>query len=205
MKWRHRVSLVTSLSIISYKNILLFKKKREMREIVSIFTNGDRLIVTIFAILLILYGLETYNFLQASGGEGLVGSASFPRVITVFGLMLVVIFFITRGRVNKDKVNVKQRVIAEFTDLVPLWLAIAYVACFEFLGYIIATFLYVTANMKYLGEKSWGGSAVYGLSLTVTLFTIFYYGLLGELPRGDLLNVHDILPFLDDIRRWIKG
>ena len=106
---------------------------------------------------------------------------------------------------SKEKVDINQRVIAEFIDLVPLWLAIAYVACFEFLGYIIATFLYVTANMKYLGQKSWGGSAVYGLSLTVTLFTIFYYGLLGELPRGDLLNVHDILPFLDDIRRWIKG
>lgn len=187
------------------KRFKLFQKAEKMREIVSIFTYGDRLLVTFFAILLILYGLETYSFLQASGGEGLVGSASFPRVITVFGLMLVVIFFVTKGRVSKEKVDINQRVIAEFIDLVPLWLAIAYVACFEFLGYIIATFLYVTANMKYLGQKSWGGSAVYGLSLTVTLFTIFYYGLLGELPRGDLLNVHDILPFLDDIRRWIKG
>lgn len=176
-----------------------------MRKFIAFFTVGDRLLVTLFAILLTLYGLETFNFLRASGGEGIVGAASFPRVITIFGLVLVVLFFITRGTADLDSGDAKERMASEFVDLMPLWLAVAYVACFEFLGYIIATFLYVTINMKYLGQKTWAGSATYGIALTVILFGVFYYGLLGELPRGDLINMHEVLPFLDDIRRWIKG
>ncbi len=175
------------------------------RKIVAIFTVGDRLLVTLFAILLTLYGLETFNFLRASGGEGIVGSASFPRVITVFGLILVVLFFITRGTRGLEGRDLKERMAEEFVDLMPLWLAVVYVACFEYLGYLIATFLYVTVNMKYLGQKTWGGSAIYGFSLMVILFSVFYYGLLGELPRGDLINMHELLPFLDEIRRGIKG
>jgi len=175
-----------------------------MRKIVSILTVGDRLLVTLFAVLLTLYGLETFNFLRASGGEGVVGSASFPRVITVFGLILVALFFISRGTRDLEGGDLKKRLSDEIVDLMPLWLAVVYVACFEWLGYLIATFLYVTINMKYLGQKTWGSSAIYGFALMVILFSVFYYGLLGELPRGDLINLHELLPFLDDIRRWVK-
>ena len=102
-------------------------------------------------------------------------------------------------------VDIKGKIAEEIVDLMPLWLAVVYVACFEYLGFLTATFLYVTVTMKYLGQKTWQGSAGYGFGLTVTLFAVFYYGLLGELPRGELLKLHEWLPFLEDIRSAITG
>ena len=60
-------------------------------------------------------------------------------------------------------------------------------------------------TMKYLGQKTWQGSAGFGFGLTVALFSVFYYGLLGELPRGELIKLHEWLPFLEDIRSAITG
>ena len=175
-----------------------------MSNILAFFMAGDRFMVTLFAILLIVYGLETLNIHQAAG-EGMVHSASFPRVITGFGLLLVLLFFIHRGTKNLEIVDIKGKIAEEIVDLMPLWLAVVYVACFEYLGFLTATFLYVTVTMKYLGQKTWQGSAGYGFGLTVTLFAVFYYGLLGELPRGELLKLHEWLPFLEDIRSAITG
>jgi hypothetical protein len=176
----------------------------KLTKIVAFFVVGDRFLVTLFAVLLSVYGLETLNIYQAAG-ESMVHSASFPRVITFFGLILVVLFFIQRGTKDLELKDLKGRVISELVDLIPLWMAMVYVAFFEYLGFLTATFLYVTITMKYLGQKTWLGSAGFGLGLAVTIFAVFYYGLLGELPRGELIKLHEWLPFIEGIRSAITG
>jgi putative tricarboxylic transport membrane protein len=177
----------------------------KLLKIIGIFTIGDRFLVTLFAILLTFYGLETLDMYRASAGEELVGSASFPRVITFFGLILVVLFFITRGFEGLETKNLRHRITDELNDLAPLWMAVVYVALFEPLGYITSTFLYITVSMKYLGQKSWFGSAVFGLVVTAILFGIFYFGLLGALPRGEWVRLHEWIPQIEQFRDWVRS
>lgn len=158
--------------------------------------------VTLFSVLLILYGLETLNILQTVG-EGQVGPTSFPRVIMVFGLILATIFFVKKGFEKVELTNPGERIKAEIGDLAPLWLAVVYVAFFEELGYITATFLYITVTMKFLREPTWLGAAAYGAGITVVLFSLFYYGLLGELPQGEWVKLHEWFPVIEQIRESI--
>ena len=175
-----------------------------VKRILAIFIVEDRMLVTIFSVLLVFYGLETLNIHQTVG-EGQVGPTSFPRVITVFGLFLAAIFFVKKGFEKIELENLGARISAEISDLAPLWMALVYVAMFEPLGYITATFLYITVTMKFLRERTWIGASAYGAGITVVMFCLFYYGLLGELPRGEWVRLHEWLPFLDQIRAAITG
>ena len=173
-----------------------------LKRVVSVFVVEDRLMVTLFCLLLVFYGLETLNIHQTVG-EGQVGPTSYPRVITVFGLILAAIFFDKKGFEKVELHNLGGRITSEVVDLAPLWMAVVYVALFEELGYITGTFLYITVTMKFLRERTWLGAAAYGAGITVLMFALFYYGLLGELPRGEWLPLHEWLPFIDQIRAAI--
>ena len=175
-----------------------------VKKLVGIFVVDDRLLVTLFAILLILYGLGTFQIPQTVS-EVIVGPTTFPRLIAVFGLILCAIFFFQKGIEVVRLNSFPERLTSEIVDLIPLWMALVYVLLFEKLGYLTATFLYVTITMRYLRERTWLRASVYGLVITILMFCLFYYGLLGELPRGEWVRLHDWIPIIEQIRSAIEN
>lgn len=178
---------------------------QRIRQAGRFFLTGDRLLVTLFALLVLYYGVETLSFFRTMS-EDVVGPASFPRLLAVFGGILVVLFFIQkrRERPDADAEPHGARMAQEAVDLIPVGLMLAYVLLIEPLGFLISTFLFVAATMRFLGQ-GWKGAFGYSLAMTVTVFMLFYYGLLAQIPMGSWVKTEELLPFLVDIRRAIGG
>lgn len=177
---------------------------QRIREAGRFFFTGDRLLVTLFAILLVYYGTETFSFFHTMS-EDVVGPASFPRLLAIVGAILVVVFFVQQRRAPAEGSDETQSgMTTEAFDLIPAGLMLVYVLILEPLGFILATFLFIAVTMRFLGD-TWKRSIAYSLALTLGGFVMFYYGLLAELPMGTLVPTEDLLPFLVDIRRAIRS
>ncbi len=164
----------------------------------------DRLIVVLFAILLIAYGRETFS-LQKTIMEDVVGPATFPQLLVVFGLILVAIFF-AQQKFSSPGIEEEtgRKAVGEVIDLIPIAIALVYAALFEELGFLIATLLYITVTMRFLGEP-WMRAVAYGLGLTLLVFVVFFYGLQAQLPLGETTPVGKWFPFIEKARDWLVG
>jgi len=167
------------------------------------FFTGDRLLVTLFGLLVIYYGTDTLTFFRTMS-EDVVGPASFPRLLAIIGGILVVLFFLQNRRATVESPDEGSGMSAEAVDLIPAAFMLVYVLILEPLGFILATFLFIAVTMRFLGD-TWKRSIAYSLALTLGGFMLFYYGLLAELPMGTLVPTEDLLPFLVDIRRAIRS
>ncbi len=177
---------------------------QRIRDAGRFFFTGDRLLVTLFAILVIFYGAETLTFFHTIS-EDVVGPASFPRLLLVLAVVLIVVFFVQQRRAPaRESDEAPSDIASEVSDLIPVAFMLVYVLLLEKLGFLLATFLFIAVTMRYLGD-SWRKAAVYALALTLGGFILFYYGLLAELPMGTWVSTEDLLPFLVDIRRAIRA
>jgi putative tricarboxylic transport membrane protein len=176
---------------------------QRIREAGRFFFTGDRLLVTLFAVLVIFYGAETLTFFRTMS-EDVVGPASFPRLLLVLAGILIVVFFVQQRRAPARESDEASDMASEVADLIPAAFMLAYVLLFEKLGFLLATFLFIAPTMRYLGA-TWPKAVAYSLALTISSFVLFYYALLAELPMGTWVPTEDLLPFLVDIRRAIRS
>lgn len=177
---------------------------QRIREAGRFFVTGDRLLVTLFAVLVVYYGTETVTFFQTMS-EDVVGPASFPRLLAILAVILIVVFFVQERRATaKASDESGSDGASEAADLIPAAFMLVYVLLFEKLGFLLSTFLFIAPTMRYLGD-TWTRAIAYSLALTIAGFILFYYGLLAELPMGTWVPTEDLLPFLVDIRRAIRS
>lgn len=178
---------------------------QRIRQAGRFFLTGDRLLVTLFTLLVVYYGAETLSFFRTMS-EDVVGPASFPRLLALFAGILVILFFVQKRREVRDDRDEPHggRVAEEAVDLIPVGLMLAYVLLIEPLGFLLSTFLFIAATMRFLGQN-WKGAIGYSLAMTLAVFILFYYGLLAQIPMGSWVKTEKLLPFLVDIRRAIGG
>lgn len=141
---------------------------------------GDRLAALMFLMVVLAYGWAC-NQLTASLQGDLIGPAFFPRVLTVLGVVLAILLVIRPSETSKEK-SVDRG--SDITALVPAAMLLGYALAFDFLGFLLATPLFLMAAFRYLGQKGWGSIVGYSLAVTAVLFVLFQYFLDLRLPLG---------------------
>jgi hypothetical protein len=61
---------------------------------------------------------------------------------------------------------------------------VAYVGLMPYLGFALATFLFIAANLRVIGEYRWGFSIVFSLVAAILCTYAFRVGLYIGLPKG---------------------
>jgi putative tricarboxylic transport membrane protein len=172
------------------------------------YLTGERLIVSLFMVILIFYGWGTV-YLKTIMRSDVVGPATFPRLITIVGLVLCALYFHQkRGAHSTDDgepVTIADRSIsAEIVDLLPILMTLIYALLFEPLGFPLSTFLYITITMRYLGQD-WPLSVVFGFVMMGLIFSLFFLGLMVDIPMGTIVQTDQLMPFLVKLQHMIHG
>lgn len=149
---------------------------------------GDGVLALLFLLLLIGYLIAAT---QLRGGlmSDQVGPRTFPILLGVFGTGLCAVFFLKKLRAPpaEHEAYEARTVKGELVDLIPLFILFVYVLVMGTLGYLLATFLYVTITVKLLGQRTWWGAALFAACLTLVTFALFSYVFEVSLPPGDIL------------------
>ena len=155
------------------------------RDNISQYCKGDRIAAIIFAAFLVVYGLEGREMPVPLEAD-VVGPGLFPRIISIFGLLLCLILYIKPHRRGSDE-SIDIKWFLKFaTNLTPLVLLLVYALVLEYIGFPLATFSFLVFSFRFLGNPSWSKSCIMGLIITVVAFGIFYYLLDVRLPIGSL-------------------
>ena len=148
------------------------------------FLQGDRLIVTIITVFLVLYLLEATT-LEKTRLEDSVGPGGFPILIALIGLGLCALFYINVFRNVMPEYAKIQGVWHEIKGVAMLFLIIVYVILIDLITYEAATFLFVTLSVKFLGERRWWVAAAVAGVLTVACHLFFVWFLDIHFETGD--------------------
>ena len=123
-------------------------------------------------------------------GLGPVNSPGAGFIPTVIGGILSVLsaaLLITTA-LGKSRIMEKQHFWKEKNSWVKVSLAlfslIFYMIFLDFLGYIVTTLLFVFFLLKFVGRKSWGGSILMAVLVSLSSYALFKMALGVSLPRG---------------------
>lgn len=145
--------------------------------------SSDRVAALLFLTVFAAYGLGG-SAIRAALDSDIVGPGFFPGIIAVLGVMLAVVMLLQpRERRPKPLIDFDPMALA------PVGLLLIYVLVLEYLGFGLATALFLAAAFKYLGCPGWGRAALYSVLATAALVALFHYGLDLWLPRGELLRL----------------
>lgn len=159
-------------------------------------TRIDIVIAAGFAVLCLFY---VWNAMKLRSGlmSDVVGPKTFPLLIGGFGLLVAIIFILreivaaiaaAKRSVPADGPIVPMSSIRH-PPLVMVLLLFGYVAVLEPIGYILATFLYVSLMLKSLGQKGWLGAIVFASCLTGLSYGLFKAVFDIRLPYGTLVSL----------------
>jgi len=148
------------------------------------FLQGDRLIVTLITVFLVLYLLEATTF-KKTRLEDSVGPGGFPILIAVIGLGLCFIFYINVFRNLMPEYEKTKGVWHEIKGIAMLFLVIVYVILIDLISYEAATFLFMTVSVKFLGERKWLVAAIVAGVLTAACHLFFVWFLDIHFETGD--------------------
>ena len=153
------------------------------RNRMTIALTADRVAALIFLAVVVAYGWGGSQLTAALQGD-VIGPAFFPRILTVLGLALGVLLFV-QGRAREAK-DASERPGSDISALVPAAMLLGYVLVLEWLGFPVATVLFLAFAFRYLGHPSWIGATGYAVVITTAVFALFQYALDLKLPLGIL-------------------
>jgi putative tricarboxylic transport membrane protein len=152
---------------------------------------GDNALALLFLLLSVFY-LAYATTLRGGLMSDLVGPRTYPILLGILGIGLSLLFFfrkfssLTRARLPRERTRTLR---GEMRDLQGLALIIGYVLVMDTLGYLIATILFATATVKWLGQPTWRASVVFAVILTAATFSLFTWAFDVRLPVGVILPV----------------
>lgn len=148
------------------------------------FLQGDRLIVTIITVVLVLYLVEALS-LEKTRLEDSVGPGGFPTLIALVGLGLCGLFYINVFRNLMPEYERIRGVWQEIKGIAMLFLVILYVILIDLITYEAATFLFMMVGVKFLGERRWLTAAIVAGVLTAACHLFFVWFLEIRFETGD--------------------
>ena len=150
---------------------------------IRLFFGPDRIAALLFLVVVLLYGWGGSRLTAALQGD-FIGPAFFPRILTVLGFILAVLLFV-RGA-PRAMAEGGNEAGSDVTALVPAAMLLGYVLVLEWLGFPLATILFLIMAFRYLGHPGWLGAAGYSVSITAVIFSLFQFALDIRLPAGIL-------------------
>jgi len=142
---------------------------------------ADRLAALVFMLLVLLYGWDASKLTASLQGD-VIGPTFFPKILTVLGIVLGVLLFL-QGAPGKPE-GASGESGSDFAALVPAVMLLVYVLSLEWLGFPLATVLFLAVAFRYLGHPGWPGAAGYSVVITGVVFVLFYFALGLKLPLG---------------------
>jgi putative tricarboxylic transport membrane protein len=111
------------------------------------------------------------------------GSGLFPFIIGLFILLVSLILLLQEARKNPEcvKEGQKRSYVGFLLCLSSLY---CYVIVFEYLGFIITTFLFIFFLLKKVEQKGWLLSAATAVVTSAVAYLFFETALRAALPRG---------------------
>ena len=147
--------------------------------------SADRITALILIICFAIYGLEGHTF-QSTLGVDVVGPGFFPSSIAILGIATGMILLFTPTVAKKGS---GQGASVHLRAILPIGMMLVYVLSLDTIGFPIATVIFLTVMIRYLGAPNWWSSALFALAGTALAVLIFVYGLEVRLPRGVLLRL----------------
>jgi putative tricarboxylic transport membrane protein len=156
--------------------------------------SADRAAALILIVVFAAYGLYG-STLESSLGVDYVGPDFFPKAVGILGVLLAVLLLV------QDRVRTSAGADAEAEGdqqspgwidpavAVPLAMMVAYVLSLEYVGFPIASAVFLTVSARFLGCPSWLWSVVFGIASTVVAVLVFRYGFVLRLPQGVFLRL----------------
>lgn len=144
---------------------------------------ADRIAAVLFVAVFAAYGIAGQS-IRASLETDVVGPGLFPGIIAVLGVGLALIMLVKPGPTADE-----HRVHFDAVALAPAGLLLAYVLSLEFVGFPLATAVFLAAAFKYLGCPGRIRPVIYSVVSTAALVGLFHYSLGLWLPRGELLRI----------------
>jgi hypothetical protein len=147
---------------------------------------ADRITALILIVCFAVYGLEGHS-LQSTLGVDIVGPGFFPSSIAILGIAMGAILLLSPvAPPKKDKAGTA----AHLRAVLPIAFMLVYVLCLNTIGFPIATAIFLTVMIRYLGAKSWWSAALFAVAGSALAMLIFAYGLDVRLPHGVLVPKH---------------
>lgn len=146
--------------------------------------SADRVAALLFLAVFAAYGVGGSR-IRAALDSDVVGPGFFPDIIAVLGVVLAVIMLL---RPDDDGVS-KPLMDFDPVALAPAALLLVYVLVLEYLGFALATVMFLILAFRYLGCPGWTRPVLYSLVATAAIVGLFRYGLDLSLPRGELIRL----------------
>ena len=127
--------------------------------------------------------------MESTLGVDFVGPDFFPEAIGIFAVTVALGILIqdrlrrTAGAADENEKSLTRFSTAAF---VPVGLMVVYALTFTWLGFPVATAVFLCLSARYLGCPSWLGAALFGIGGTLAAVLLFIYGLHVRLPPGVL-------------------
>ncbi len=150
---------------------------------------GENALAFLFLLLSLIY-LAYATTLRGGLMSDLVGPRTYPILLGILGLGLSLLFFFRKlgslmvARPPRERTRTLR---GEMRDLQGLALIIGYVLLMDKLGYLIATILFATVTVKWLGQPTWRASLLFAVTLTAVTFSLFTWAFNVQLPTGVIL------------------
>jgi putative tricarboxylic transport membrane protein len=154
----------------------------EGRQLIS----ADRITALILIVCFTIYGLEGHA-LQSSLGVDVVGPGFFPSTIAILGIATGAVLLFSPVPAKKEKPG--QGAAVHLRAVLPIGLMLIYVLSLDTIGFPIATVVFLTVMIRFLGAPNWWSAALFALAGTALAVLIFVYGLEVRLPRGVLVRL----------------
>jgi putative tricarboxylic transport membrane protein len=141
---------------------------------------GNRVWGIIICALGAFYLFEGFNLPPAAIGDPL-GPLTFPTILGVSFMACGVYLAIKPGPRPTQPALVHRYFLQV---LILFALLLLYSAGISWLGYLLATFLFVLAGAFLMGERSWGKGVLFSAAFSAGMFILFVRGLTIPLPFG---------------------
>lgn len=146
----------------------------------------------IFVGLLILF-LSVSVFVMTQQFVGKVytgyGPDRFPRFLAVVWSVLGIMLIVNAVRNKFFEEDMKITAYGLIRVSVVLGMTVAALIAMNFIGFIIATMIYIFLIMSYLKEKSWTGRIITSIGVTIGIYLIFKYVMVIPLPEFILFEI----------------
>jgi putative tricarboxylic transport membrane protein len=138
------------------------------------------------SVLMLLGGVVLFDAVRLGFGWGPDGPRSgfFPFWLALIMVVVCGVILIQAARIPKDKSFVNREQLDSVLKV--LWPATAAVALMHFVGLYVASALYMSFYMRWVGRHSWLIVMVVALGVSIGSFLVFEKWFLVPMPKGPL-------------------
>ena len=157
--------------------------------------NYDFLTAGISIVFGVVYGIMAYLIPRSSIGIPMAPSI-FPLILAS-GMVLFGIILLLKSRlsdlklaIQKDKDNRNEHEIKRTRMIwVSVISTILYALTYEYLGYVISTFIFMLINLANTEKDKWVRNAIVAIIFSITVYYLFFYVLGISLPITPIINI----------------